>query len=233
MRRGGSFTRWIWFSLIWLLPVGLIVGHKQPVEAQFTMTQIINSTGGATNGNKKADASSAAYPVLIDPFIEQAKVTASDGVDIGGKSASGAAVFDTAGSDIVVSVDLNVTNVVRAGEPLSYNASIGPASLPEPVDIYLGALLPDGAAFFSLVETGPGTVSPVLGPGPVPFRTNVQTGMTFTFEYTFTGSEPLGPYFTYAGAVRAGRDPLQQENQPAQQENQPAVSIVSFTYVTQ
>jgi hypothetical protein len=53
-----------------------------------------------------------------------------------------------------------------------------------------------------------------LGPLPIPFSANVPLVQTVVpFSYTFTGTEPAGAYFAYAGIAVAGSDPLQPANQ--------------------
>jgi hypothetical protein len=81
------------------------------------------------------------------------------------------------------------------------------------VDSYLGALLPDGVTFLSLVQA-PGGISFALGSSPVPFSVNVTlTSLVVPFSYMFQGFEPVGTYFTYAGLTVAGSNPLQAANQ--------------------
>jgi hypothetical protein len=70
-------------------------------------------------------------------------------------------------------------------------------------------LLPDLATFVSLVQASPGVIAFSVGPSPVPFLGNVTLAHTIVdFDYAFTGVEPLGIYFAYAGLVVAGGDPL-------------------------
>lgn len=48
-----------------------------------------------------------------------------------------------------------------------------------------------------------------VGKIPVPFLSNVTlTHNLIQFSYTFSGIEPLGEYFAYAGLVVAGGSPL-------------------------
>lgn len=99
--------------------------------------------------------------------------------------------------------------VFHTAQQITYQATLNPGSTSAQVDIYLGALLPDGATFLSLVEGVQGVFSITLGPAPVPFRTNVTLSQTIIpFTYTFNGSEPAGTYFTYAGFAVAGSNPL-------------------------
>lgn len=89
-----------------------------------------------------------------------------------------------------------------------------PPSPPPPVDIYFGVLLPDGVTFLSFVPGPGGTIAFAFGPVPVPFSANVTFARTvIPFSYTFTGTEPVGTYFTYAGLAVAGSDPSQAANQ--------------------
>jgi hypothetical protein len=109
-------------------------------------------------------------------------------------------------------VALNGSNF-HANQQVNYQATLTPGSTPTQVDIYLGALLPDGATFLSLVQAG-GGASIVIGPSPTPFLANVALAQTIVpFSYTFAGSEPAGTYFTYAGLAVAGSNPFTPANQ--------------------
>lgn len=102
----------------------------------------------------------------------------------------------------------------HTGQTITYQASLTPGSVPAQVDIYLGALLPDGVTFLSLVQVSPGVISIALGPSPIPFSANVTlTQAVVPFSYAFVGFEPVGTYFTYAGLVRAGSNPFEAVNQ--------------------
>ena len=101
------------------------------------------------------------------------------------------------------------------GQQITYQATLTPGSTPTQVDIYLGVLLPDGVTFLSFVP-GPGdtTIAFAFGSVPVPFAANVTlTPTVVPFAYTFTGTEPIGTYYTYAALAVAGSDPLQAANQ--------------------
>jgi hypothetical protein len=99
---------------------------------------------------------------------------------------------------------------------ITYEATLTPGSSPTRVDIYLGCLLPDGATFLSLVQVPPGIVTFGLGPAPIPFQANVAlTPLVVPFQYTFMGFEPVGTYFTYAGLVVVGSNPVLPVNQLA------------------
>lgn len=101
----------------------------------------------------------------------------------------------------------------HTGEQITYQATLTPGSTPTQVDIYLGALMPDGVTFLSLVDPG-GTMAFAFGPVPVPFARNVTlTPMVIPFSYTFGGTESVGTYYAYAGLAVAGSDPLQPANQ--------------------
>jgi len=54
-----------------------------------------------------------------------------------------------------------------------------------------------------------------VGVVPVPYLTNVPLGapLVVPFSSTFTGTEPPGAYFAYAGLAVAGSDPLVASNQ--------------------
>jgi hypothetical protein len=94
-------------------------------------------------------------------------------------------------------------------QTIIYRATLTPGSTPTQVDIYLGALLPDGVTFLSLVETSPGVISFALGPSPTPFLANVTLApLGVPFLYQFAGFEPAGTYFTYAGLAVAGSNPV-------------------------
>ena len=106
-------------------------------------------------------------------------------------------------------------SVVRTGQTITYQATLTPGSTPAQVDIYLGALLPDGLTFLSLVQVSPGLISIALGPSPIPFLANfpLTQSLVVPFSHNFLGFEPAGLYLVYAGLVVAGTDPLQFENQ--------------------
>jgi hypothetical protein len=100
------------------------------------------------------------------------------------------------------------------GQTLTYQATLTPGSGPAQVDIYLGALLPDGVTFLSLVETAPGVISFALGLAPTPFLANVPLApLGVPFAYQFAGFEPAGTYFPYAGLAVAGSNPFLPPNQ--------------------
>ncbi len=104
------------------------------------------------------------------------------------------------------------SSVVRTGQTIAYQATLAPG-FTLTVDIYLGALLPDGVTFLSLVQA-PGGISIALGPSPTPFMANVPlAALTVNFSHTFAGFEPVGSYFTYAGLAVAGSNPFLQGNQ--------------------
>jgi hypothetical protein len=102
----------------------------------------------------------------------------------------------------------------HTSQQLTYQATLTPGSTPTQVDIYLGALLPDGVTILSLVQVSPGVISIALGPSPTPFLTNVTLAQTIVpFSYTFAGFEPGGTYFPFAGLAVAGSNPFQPSNQ--------------------
>lgn len=110
------------------------------------------------------------------------------------------------------------------GQTITYQATLTPGSTPTQVDIYFGVLMPDGVTFLSFVPGPGGSIAFAFGPVPVPFAANVTLSSTVVpFSYTFTGTEPVGTYFTYAGLTVAGSDPLQ----PA---NQLSVSVQAFQF---
>jgi hypothetical protein len=99
----------------------------------------------------------------------------------------------------------------QTGQTLIYQATLspGPGAQP-PVDIYLGAVTPDGL-FVSLISVPPNGIGATAGASPTPFATNAQIAqpMNIPFTYTFTGGELPGTYFGYAEIVPAGGPPLQ------------------------
>jgi len=114
---------------------------------------------------------------------------------------------------IVAAVQLNGTSF-HTGQQITYQATVNPGFTPTQVDMYFGALLPDLVTFLSLVKVSPGVFSVVLGPAPVPFLTNVTlASLAVPFAFTFTGAEPVGTYFTYAGLTVAGSNPFLPANQ--------------------
>ncbi|MBI2903097.1 MAG: PQQ-dependent sugar dehydrogenase [Candidatus Methylomirabilis oxyfera] len=104
---------------------------------------------------------------------------------------------------------------LRTGQTITYQATVTPGSPPTLGDIYLGALLPDGVTFLSLVQGPTGAISMVLGLSPIPFLAGIAFSqpMVIPFSYTFLGSEPGGTYIAFAGMAVAGSDPLQSINQ--------------------
>ncbi len=124
----------------------------------------------------------------------------------------GRIVPDRVGS---AAVSLN-GSVFHVGDTITYQATLTPGPEPTQVDIYLGALLPDGVTFVSLMQVSPGVISFALGASPIPFSANVTlTEAVIPFSYTFNGFEPVGTYFMYARIVIAGSNPLLPENQLA------------------
>ncbi len=105
-------------------------------------------------------------------------------------------------------------SALRTGQTITYRATLFPGITPPNIDIYLGALLPDGVTFLSLVQVAPGVISVMLGPAPVPFLANVTlTPTVVSFSHMFTGTEPVGTYFAYAGLAVAGSNPFLTSNQ--------------------
>ncbi|MDD5560272.1 hypothetical protein [Candidatus Methylomirabilis sp.] len=114
---------------------------------------------------------------------------------------------------LAAAVSLN-GSAFHTGQQITYQATLTPGSTPTQVDIYLGVLLPDGMTFLSFVPGPGGTITFAFGAVPVPFAANVTlTSTVVPFSYTFTGTEPVGTYYTYAGLAVAGSDPLQAANQ--------------------
>ncbi|TAL41434.1 MAG: hypothetical protein EPN89_19055 [Methylovulum sp.] len=103
----------------------------------------------------------------------------------------------------------------RTGQTITYQATLTSGSTPTQMDIYLGALLPDSITFLSLVQGSGGVISFTLDSTPISFLSNVMltADLVVPFSYTFTGLEPVGTYFTYAGLAVAGSNPLQSSNQ--------------------
>jgi virginiamycin B lyase len=112
----------------------------------------------------------------------------------------------------IAEVSLNAS-LFHTGQTLTYQATLTPGSTPTQVDIYLGAIPPDGT-FVSFKEMSPGVISATADSSPVPFLANVPLTQEFVpFSYTFTGAEPVGAYLMYAALVIPGRNPLFPENQ--------------------
>jgi virginiamycin B lyase len=117
-------------------------------------------------------------------------------------------------------------SVLHMDQTITYEAILTPGPTPTPVDIYLGAVLPDGVTFASFIEVSPGVISFAVGPSPIPFQANVTLRQAvIPFSYTFNGFEPVGAYFMYAHLVIAGSDPLV----PA---NQLSVAVKSFQFLS-
>ena len=117
------------------------------------------------------------------------------------------------GPTLAATVSLN-GSAFGTGQTIAYQATLSPGSTPTQVDIYLGVLLPDGVTFLSFVPGPGGTIAFAFGSVPVPFAANVPlTPTVVPFAYTFTGTEQIGTYYTYAGLTVAGSEPLQAANQ--------------------
>ena len=100
------------------------------------------------------------------------------------------------------------------GRTISYQATLTPGAKPTPVDVYLGAVLPDGVTHLSLIQEPSGGTAIALGPSTIPFQANVPLAQSvIRFSYTFEGFEPDGTYVSYARLTIAGRDPFVPENQ--------------------
>jgi hypothetical protein len=103
----------------------------------------------------------------------------------------------------------------QTGQMIAYEATATPGSGSVVADIYLGALLPDGVTFLSLVQAASGSVTVVVGSSPVPFLSNTSLSQPtlVPFSYTFLGVEPPGSYFAFAGLAVPGADPVDPANQ--------------------
>jgi len=114
----------------------------------------------------------------------------------------------------IAAVSLN-ESALCTGRTISYQATLTPGPKLTPVDIYLGAVLPDGVTFLSLVQEPSGVISVALGPSPIPFQANVllTQSVVVPSSYTFAGFEPAGTYSTYARLAIAGSNPLLPENE--------------------
>ena len=99
-------------------------------------------------------------------------------------------------------------------QTIIYEATLAPGPKVTPVDIYLGALMPDGVTFLSLVQGSSGAISIALGPSAIPFQANVLLYRSvIPLSYRFAGFEPAGTYVAYARLAIAGSNPLVPENQ--------------------
>jgi hypothetical protein len=99
-------------------------------------------------------------------------------------------------------LQLNQTSV-QPGQTLIATATLAPGDTSQAVDAYIVILLPTGQ-FFSLQLGGglvPGIVPLAAGFTPFPVTQAV-------FAYTFTGTEPPGPYTFFTGLTVAGSSPL-------------------------
>jgi hypothetical protein len=119
--------------------------------------------------------------------------------------------FEFGGPRAAVTLD---GSTFAAGQTVTYRGTVNPGLEPVMVDLYLGAFLSDLTAFFSLVEVAANQIGVVIGPEPVPYRTNVPVEpLSVEFAYTFGGAESVGTYVAYAVVTAAGSDPLVPENQ--------------------
>ena len=154
--------------------------------------------------------------------IFQVPLPTADGIPSSITAGSDGALWFTVGGKIgritpdvvgIAAVSLS-ESALCTGRTISYQATLTPGPKLTPVDIYLGAVLPDGVTFLSLVQGSPGVISTALGPSPIPFQANVPlTQSVVSFSYTFEGFEPAGTYSTYARLAIAGSNPLLPENE--------------------
>lgn len=167
-----------------------------------TLTQITNSVGGS-NGFPSINATGTRIA-----FVSSADLTPGSP----GNSDGNFELFLASAASASAAVVLN-SSQFHVGQTITYQATVVPGTTPTQADIYLGALLPDFTTFLSLVQVSPGVISVALGPAPVTFLTNVTvTSLVVPFAYTFTGAEPVGIYFPYAGITVPGSDPFQPAN---------------------
>jgi hypothetical protein len=173
---------------------------------------------GLAAGSSTTCSGPVTIPASLSPGVYFVGVIADDQGTVGesnetNNTALTGPITVTAASPPSAAVILN-GSVFHSGQSITYQATLTPGSTPAQVDIYLGALLPDGITFLSLVQVSPGVISFVLGPSPVPFQSNVTLApVAVPFSYIFAGFEPTGTYFAYAGLVVAGTNPLQSANQ--------------------
>jgi len=113
----------------------------------------------------------------------------------------------------IAAVSIN-GSLFHLDQTITYAANLTPGPKVTPVDIYLGALMPDGVTFLSLVD-GPSGTFVALGPSPIPFQTNVTLtqSVVVPFSYRFEGFEPVGRYVAYAHLTIPGSHPLVPEKQ--------------------
>jgi hypothetical protein len=157
----------------------------------------------------RSDDSVTVYPRTASGNTAPLRTLTGAATGLGGPES---VAVTTTGSP-VASVALNNLAFVK-GQTITYQATLTPGVTPTQADIYLGCLLPDGVTFLSLVQTSPGVISVALGPSPIPFLGNVLLVPTIAdFSRLFTGSEPGGIYFTYAGLAVAGSNPFLPANQ--------------------
>ncbi len=148
-----------------------------------------------------------------DPFIPNA--IAADGSAVYWTEVRGGTIKKASLGPGMLAASVSLSgSTFHTGQMITYQATLTPGSTPIQVDIYLGCLLPDGVTFLSLVQSAPGAISIALGRSPVPFSANVPlTPAAVSFAHTFTGAEPVGTYFAYAGLAIAGSNPFQPANQ--------------------
>jgi len=167
-----------------------------------TLTQITNTVGGSS-GFPSINATGTRIA-----FVSSADLTPGSP----GNPDGNFEVFLASAASPSAAVVLNGTQF-HVTQTIHYQAMVAPGTTPTQADIYFGALLPDFATFLSLVQVSPGVISVALSPSPIPFLANVTvTSLVAPFAYTFTGAEPVGIYFTYAGITVAGSDPFQAAN---------------------
>ncbi len=100
----------------------------------------------------------------------------------------------------------------RAGDTLTISASVDNFGLPQTVDFYFGALLPDGdtIAFFTdlAFTSGTGRLSAPATLQPIVAGVDLTAPFVFSnpsfFTHIWTGGEPPGTYVLFLAAVRSG-----------------------------
>lgn len=193
-----------------------VTPSSNPTEIGQSVIFTVSGTGicgslSLTFGDGTSTSLSGPFPITTShTYTSTGTFTATA---IGTTSCIGSASTSVTATFAPAHVALN-GSAFRAGQTITYQATLTPGSTPTQVDIYLGALLPDWIMFLSLIQTAPGVISIAVGSTPIPFLANVPlTSLVVPFSYTFTGFEPVGTYFAYAGLTVAGSNPLQSANQ--------------------
>lgn len=216
----GTYIGQVTFEAVDPGTIAGLISTPNPAQVGQSVTFTVSGTGtcgglSLTFGDGTSTSLSGPFPITTSHAYTSAGIftaTATGTTSCTDSASVSATVIFTSPPTALVALN---GSVLRTGQTITYQATLTPGSTPTPMDIYLGALLPDGVTFLSLIQTAPGVIAIAVGASPTPFLSNVAltSNLVVPFAYTFTGFEPVGTYVTYAGTAITGGDPLQSANQ--------------------